>query len=93
MNTGSKMVEVYTAKGMLDAETIRLFLKSYEIDATVYQESAGIVYGLTVGELGAAHVYVEEKDYPFARKLIRDLDNENAPDEDSPEVTDEMDES
>ena len=78
MNTGQKLVEVYTAKGMLDAETIRLYLLSYEIEATVFQESAGIVYGLTVGELGAAHIYVEEKDSEFASQLIKKLDDENS---------------
>jgi len=82
MNTGPKMREIYTAKGMLDAETVRLYLKSYEIEATVYQESAGIVYGLTVGALGAAHIYVEEKDYQFATQLIREMLNDDEPGED-----------
>ena len=85
MNTGPKLVEVYTAKGMLDAETVRLYLKSYEIEATVYQESAGIVYGLTMGELGAAHIYVEEKDFQFASQLIRKLADEYYPDEEFPD--------
>ena len=85
MNTGPKFVEVYTAKGMLDAETVRLYLKSYEIEATVYQESVGIVYGLTMGELGAAHIYVEEKDFQFASQLIRKLADEYYPDEEFPD--------
>jgi hypothetical protein len=73
MDTNPKMVEIYTAHGMLDAETIRLFLQSYEIEAVVYQESAGIVYGLTQGTLGAAHIYVHEKDSERASQLIEQI--------------------
>jgi hypothetical protein len=67
------MVEIYTAHGMLDAETIRLFLQSYEVESVVYQESAGIVYGFTQGELGAAHIYVHEKDSQRASQLIEQM--------------------
>ncbi len=92
MNTGPKLIEVYTAKGMLDAETVRLYLKSYEIEATIYQESAGIVYGLTVGELGAAHIYVDEKDFPFASQLIKKLTDDDFPNEDLPEENEGLEE-
>ncbi len=82
MPINPRMVEIYTAHGMLDAETIRLFLESYEIEAVVYQESAGIVYGLTQGELGAAHIYVHEKDAERASQLIEQMlkDQENSSD-------------
>ncbi|GEM_PF-1660438 len=78
MDANPKMVEIYTAYGMLDAETIRLFLQSYEIESVVYQESAGIVYGFTQGELGAAHIYVHEKDSERASKLIEQMLNDQA---------------
>jgi hypothetical protein len=58
---------------MLDAETIKLFLQSYEIEAIVYQESAGIVYGFIQGEMGAAHIYVHEKDSERASQLIEQM--------------------
>ncbi len=70
MNSNPNMVEIYSAQGMLEAEMIKLYLQSYEIEATISQESAGIVYGFTIGSLGAAHIYVREEDAPRATQLM-----------------------
>ena len=43
---------VWIAHGMLDAEMIRGLLESFNIQAHLFQESAGIVYGINFGPLG-----------------------------------------
>ena len=65
---------VYTAQGKLEAESIKAFLESFEIPLEIYQESAGTVYGLTVGILGAADVMVPSHLTEQARELLRKLD-------------------
>jgi hypothetical protein len=65
-----KRVVVYTANGTLQAETIRLFLESEGVPATVSQESAGVTFGLTVGRLGEARVLVAAEDEQRAIELL-----------------------
>jgi hypothetical protein len=65
-----KRVVVYTANGTLQAETIRLFLESEGVPATVSQESAGVTFGLTVGRLGEARVLVAAEDEQKAIELL-----------------------
>lgn len=66
---------VYTAQGNLEAESIKAFLESFEIPAIIYQESAGLVYGLTVGSLGAADVLVPSHLAEQAHQLLEKLEN------------------
>ena len=65
---------IYTAQGKLEAESIKAFLESFEIPSEIYQESAGTVYGLTVGLLGAADVMVPSQLAEQARVLLEKLD-------------------
>jgi len=66
----SNYVEIYQANGLLEAETIRIFLESNGIKVFVSQESAGITLGLTVGPLGIARIYVPEENLEQAKRLI-----------------------
>ena len=50
----SDLIVVYRAKGLVDGEMIRGFLEAQGIPASVSQEAAGKIYGLTIGDLGAA---------------------------------------
>ena len=84
---------VYTANGMLEAETVKILLESFGIPAFTNQESAGATYGLTVGPLGEVDVMVPEKHLIEAKKIIKEMeagnlevkDNASEPDSDSDE--------
>ncbi len=77
----AKYVQVYTANGMLEAETIRAFLESMGIEAFVSQESVGMTYGLTVGPLGEARIYVPDDQVDQAISALKEMEkgelNEN----------------
>lgn len=64
---------VYVANGMLEAESVRIMLESFGITAYINQESAGTVYGLTVGPLGEVQVLVPYGKITEARKIIEDM--------------------
>lgn len=63
-------VEVYQAPGPLIAESIRLLLLSFGIEARTSQESAGRVYGVTAGPLGEVHILVRKSQEPDARAIL-----------------------
>lgn len=64
------IVSVYQVSGQLEGEFIKSFLAAHGIQAGLAQESAGIVYGLTIGALGNVDVLVNEKDVEKARQLL-----------------------
>lgn len=66
---------VYVAQGILEAESIKIFLESYGIPSFINQESAGLAYGLTVGALGAAEILVPTKYLEEARKAIKEMED------------------
>lgn len=61
---------VYIANGKLEAESVRILLESFNIPAFINQESAGAVYGLSVGPLGEVEVVVPTKYIEDAKKII-----------------------
>lgn len=67
-------IHVYTAYGQLDAAMMVDFLMANGIEATSLQESLGTVYGLTVGPLGEAKIFVPEKDKEAALELFRQME-------------------
>jgi len=67
-------VHVYTANGMLHAETIRLFLSSQGIEAMATQESAGISHGLTIGPMGEARILVPSEQAEDALELLQAME-------------------
>ncbi|NLJ39695.1 MAG: hypothetical protein GX432_13185 [Candidatus Atribacteria bacterium] len=66
---------VYIANGLLEAETVKLLLNSFGIEAFINQESAGISYGLTTGPLAEAEITVAQKDIQDAKMIIEKMNN------------------
>ena len=64
------------AHGHLEGEIIRVKLEANEIPVQVFQESAGIVYGLTVGSLGLVKIWVPEEFEQIARDILSGDDSE-----------------
>ncbi len=65
---------VYIANGMLEAESVRILLESFEIPAFINQESLGTTYGLSVGTLGEVEVIVPMKYITQAKKVIQEME-------------------
>ncbi|MFQ5612810.1 MAG: putative signal transducing protein [Anaerolineae bacterium] len=72
-------VTVAANLGPSEAAIIKGRLESEEIPAIVQQESAGIVFGLTVGPMGFARVLVPE---PLAEQALAILEETFEPGED-----------
>jgi hypothetical protein len=66
---------VYIANGILEAESIKILLESFEIPAFINQESAGATYGLSIGALGEVEVIVPMKYIIDAKKVIKDMED------------------
>ena len=65
---------VYIANGMLEAESVKILLGSFEIPAFINQESLGTTYGLSIGALGEVEVIVPMKFIKEAKKVIKDME-------------------
>ena len=68
-----KLIKVYTAAGQLEAEMIKAFLESQEIEVILNQESIGRTYGLSAGTLGQVDVLVSDAQEQEATLLLADL--------------------
>jgi hypothetical protein len=68
-------IHVYTVSGQLSAAMIIDLLQANGIEATSLQESAGVTYGLVMGTMGEARIYVPEDKKNAAEELLRQLDN------------------
>lgn len=67
-------VEVYTVSGQLNAAMIVDLLEANGIEATSMQESAGITYGIVMGSMGEARIYVPQDQKEAAEELIRQME-------------------
>jgi hypothetical protein len=65
-------VQVTEVPGSLAAEIIKGLLEANEIQVMVSQESAGRVYGLTVGGLGGAQIFVPQSQLERAELIVND---------------------
>jgi len=65
---------VYIANGLLEAESVKILLESFEIPAFINQESLGTTYGLSIGALGEVEVIVPIKFINQAKKVIKDME-------------------
>ena len=68
------LVTVHTAAGQIQASIIKSFLEAHGIPTLVVQESAGVVYGLTVGLMGNAEILVAEEHAVEARELLEAME-------------------
>jgi hypothetical protein len=68
-------IEIYTVSGQLNAAMIVDLLQANGIEATSMQESAGITYGIVMGSLGEARIYVREGQKDAAEELIRQMES------------------
>jgi Putative prokaryotic signal transducing protein len=66
----NKLVHVYTVMGPLQGEMIRAFLESKGITVMISEESAGRAYGIQVGAMGEAQVYVPETQAEEAKEIL-----------------------
>ena len=66
--------KVYLASGATDAVMVKLFLESLGIPALMFEESAGIVYGLTVGPLAETEIWVPVEMAEEAKEYLRKMD-------------------
>ncbi len=72
--TTDKWVCIDEVRGHLDGEIIRASLEANGIPVQIFQESAGITYGLTVGSLGLVKIWVPEKFEQEAREFLDSAD-------------------
>jgi len=70
MEPGDKLLTIYTAMGLPEAEIIKGRLEVEGILAILKYESLGSVYGLTVNGLGQVKVQVPAKYADRAREII-----------------------
>lgn len=61
---------VYTAAGRIEADIVKGMLEAAGIPVELSQESAGTVYGLTVGAMGLVEILVPEQRADEAKALI-----------------------
>jgi hypothetical protein len=63
-------VVVRTVHGQMEGQIFKIFLESAGIPVMLSQESAGVVYGLSIGDLGAVDILVPPSAADQARKLL-----------------------
>jgi len=64
---------VYVANGMLEAESVKILLESFNIPAFTNQESAGTVYGFGVGPMGEVEIIVPKQYITDAKRIIEEM--------------------
>lgn len=67
-------VTVYNAHGRLDAETIKAFLEAQGIPVYIDQDTLGLIYSFTVGDLGSVGIQVRPQDVEKAKELLVAMD-------------------
>ena len=74
-------VTVYSAHGRLDAETIKAFLEAQGIPVYIDQDTLGLIYSFTVGDLGSVGIQVRPEDAEKAKALLAEMDEGGFADE------------
>jgi L-cysteine desulfidase len=66
---------VYLTTSPIEAESIRILLESFGINAQISQESAGTALGLTIGPLGETLILVKQADEQAAKEILKSMDD------------------
>ncbi len=74
-------VTVYNAHGRLDAETIRAFLEAQDIPVYIDQDTLGLIYGFTVGDIGLVGIRVAPEHADRAKELLAAMEQGGFSDE------------
>jgi hypothetical protein len=72
LNPGLKLKEVYSVWGPAEAEVIKSFLESNGITCLLKGLVVQSVHPFSADGLGEIKIFVAEKDYDVAKKLISD---------------------
>lgn len=70
MSNQQKMIEVYKAKGELEAQVIKGLLESYGIPCLFRSHAASSVHPFSIDGLGEVRIMVPEKAADEAKRLI-----------------------
>lgn len=70
-----EFIKVYKANGKLDGEMIKGFLQAQGVEVLLDQDALGLIYGLTVGDLGEVGILVKAEDEAKARELLAAMEN------------------
>lgn len=65
-----KLVSVYSAAGLLEADMLKAFLEAQGLQVVLSQESVGRTLGLSAGTLGLVDILVPEAQSDEANQLI-----------------------
>ena len=68
-----KLKLLFIAQGYLDAQIKKMFLLSNGIEAFLYEESLGTVFGFTNTPLGEVEIYVKSDEHKKAASLLDEL--------------------
>ncbi len=82
----NNLVSVYIAHGQVEAQLIKSLLEAEGIPVMIAQEGAGTAYGLTVGILGIAEIFVREQDAEKAKEVIEGMKGNDEASEDDNET-------
>lgn len=67
---------IWKALGYMDAQLIKNYLESFDIEVFTFGESVGAAYGLTTTPLGEIEIYVRTTQTKEAESYLKDyLDN------------------
>jgi hypothetical protein len=84
-----KLVNIYSAAGLLEADMLKAFLEAQGIDVYLSQESVGRTLGLSAGMLGRVVVMVPEPQAEDAKTLLTEISEGEFDDYEYPEDMDQ----
>lgn len=70
-----KLVKVYSAAGLLEADMVKASLEAQDITVILSQESVGRTMGLSAGRLGKVEVMVPEAEATQAKEFLAAIAN------------------
>jgi hypothetical protein len=85
-----KLVSIYAAAGLLEADMLKAFLEAQGLQVYLSQESVGRTLGLSAGTLGMVEVLVPEFQAAEAKELIAAIAKGEFENDDADETMDDM---